>query len=81
VELVADTGTGEPFPASAAIAARATRLALDEGVIVYPCSGGADGERGDYLLLAPPFVTSAEDLERMAERTGRALARLGRELA
>jgi adenosylmethionine-8-amino-7-oxononanoate aminotransferase len=81
VELVADTGTGQPFPPSAAIAARATRLALDEGVIVYPCSGGVDGESGDYLLLAPPFVTSDEDLERMAERTGRALARLGRELA
>jgi adenosylmethionine-8-amino-7-oxononanoate aminotransferase len=81
VELVADAGTREPFPAPAAIAARATRLALDEGVIVYPCSGGVDGESGDYLLLAPPFVTSDEDLERMAERTGRALARLGRELA
>jgi len=81
VELVADRGTGQPFPAPAGIAARAARLALEEGVIVYPCSGGVDGERGDYLLLAPPFVTSDEDLERMAERTGRALARLGRELA
>ena len=50
-------------------------------MIVYPCSGGVDGEMGDYLLLAPPFVTSDEDLERMAERTGRALRRLGRELA
>jgi adenosylmethionine-8-amino-7-oxononanoate aminotransferase len=81
VELVANQDTKQPFPPAAAIAARATRLALDEGVIVYPCSGGVDGESGDYLLLAPPFVTSDEDLERMAERTGRALARLGRELA
>ena len=82
VELVADTGSKQPFPASAGIAARATRLALDEGVIVYPCSGGVDGgEAGDYLILAPPFVSSDDDLEQMAERTGRALRRLGHELA
>ena len=81
VELVADTGTKQPFPAPAGIAARATRLALDEGVIVYPCSGGVDGEAGDYLILAPPFVSSDDDLEQMVERTGRALRRLGHELA
>ncbi len=81
VELVADTGTKQPFPAAAGIAARATRLALDEGVIVYPCSGGVDGEAGDYLILAPPFVSSDDDLEHMVERTGRALRRLGQELA
>ncbi len=81
VELVADRHTKRPFAASAAMAARATRLALAEGVIVYPCSGGVDGETGDYLLLAPPFVTSDDDLEQMVERTGRALRRLGRELA
>lgn len=81
VELVADTGTKQPFPASAGIAARATRLALDEGVIVYPCSGGVDGEAGDYLILAPPFVSSDDDLQHMVERTGRALRRLGDELA
>ena len=81
VELVADTGTKQPFPASAGIAARATRLALDEGVIVYPCSGGVDGEAGDYLILAPPFVSSEADLEQMVERTGRALRRLSDEVA
>jgi len=81
VELVADAGTGQPFPASAGVAALATRLALDEGVIVYPCSGGVDGEAGDYLILAPPFVSSDDDLEQMVQRTGRALRRLADELA
>jgi len=50
-------------------------------VIVYPCSGGVDGEAGDYLILAPPFVSSDADLEQMVERTGRALRRLSDELA
>jgi adenosylmethionine-8-amino-7-oxononanoate aminotransferase len=81
VELVADPTTRQPFPPAQEMAACATRLALDEGVIVYPCTGGIDGEAGDYVLLAPPFVTSEDDLERMAERLGRALARLGTQVS
>lgn len=80
VELVADRVTKRPFPAQARVADRATRYALEEGVIVYPCSGGVNGEDGDYLQLMPPFVTTEVDLGRMAERLGRALARLGRDL-
>lgn len=80
VELVADRDGRQPFAATAGMAARATRLALAEGVIVYPCSGGVDGEAGDYLLLAPPFVTSDDDLAQMTARLSRALRRLGQEL-
>jgi adenosylmethionine-8-amino-7-oxononanoate aminotransferase len=82
IELVRDRSTKQPFPASAAIAVRATRCALQEGLIVYPCGGGVDGgETGDYLLLAPAFVTAEADLERMAERLGRALRLLCADLA
>jgi adenosylmethionine-8-amino-7-oxononanoate aminotransferase len=80
IELVADRPSKLPFPPRAGIAARAASYCLEEGVVVYPCSGGIDGESGDYLLLMPPFVTSEYDLDQMAERTGRALARLGSEL-
>jgi adenosylmethionine-8-amino-7-oxononanoate aminotransferase len=59
---------------------RAASYCLDHGVIVYPCAGGIDGEAGDYLLLMPPFVTSVEALDEMAERTGRALGRLHAEM-
>lgn len=80
VELVQDRATRQPFPAPADMAARASRYALEEGVIVYPCSSGTDEEAGDYLLLAPPFVTPEAELEQMAERLGRALKRLGEEV-
>jgi adenosylmethionine-8-amino-7-oxononanoate aminotransferase len=80
IELVSDRRTKGPFPPSARVAARATEYALQEGVIVYPCNGGVDGESGDYLLLAPPFITAQEDLKLMAEFLGRALMRLSRDL-
>ena len=80
VELVSDRATKKPFPAKASMATRAASLCMEEGVIVYPCSGGVDGESGDYLLLMPPYVTTEEDLQQMASRTARALHRLGREI-
>lgn len=74
IELVRDRETKEPFPASAGMAGRAARLALDNGVVVYPGSGGVDGgEEGDYLLVMPPLVSTEEELEAMASRLGRAL--------
>ncbi len=80
VELVADRATKLPFPPQSGVAARAAAYGLDEGVIAYACTSGVDGDSGDYLLLMPPFVTTEADLERMAERLGRALARLGRDV-
>jgi adenosylmethionine-8-amino-7-oxononanoate aminotransferase len=80
VELVADRATKAPFAPGAAAAYRAASLGLEEGVVVYPGSGGVDGEAGDYLLLMPPFVAGEQDLERMCRRLGRALERLGRDL-
>ncbi len=80
VELVADRATKRPFPARAATAAVAARYAMDEGVLVYPCSGGVGGEEGDYLLLMPPFVSTREELGEMAARLGRSLDRLDKDL-
>lgn len=79
VELVADRSTKRPFPASASTAAAAARYGMEEGVVVYPCSGGVDGEDGDYLLLMPPFVSTPDELAQMAGRLGRALRRLARD--
>lgn len=81
VELVADKHSKRPFTPATNVAARAAKLALDEGVIVYPCSGSTAEEASDSLLVAPPYVITESDLERMATRLARALHRLERELA
>ena len=59
---MSDRATKAPFAPGATMATRAASLCMEEGVVVYPCSGGVDGESGDYLLLMPPFVTSEDDL-------------------
>ena len=48
-----------------------TRAAMDRGLLIYPSTGCVDGERGDLVMLGPPFViTDAE----MAEAVDRLVA-------
>jgi hypothetical protein len=41
--------------------------------MVYPMGGTIDGERGDHVLLAPPFIASAEDLDVNVQRLAEAI--------
>jgi adenosylmethionine-8-amino-7-oxononanoate aminotransferase len=61
IELVRDRDTREPFPIADELHTRIKQQAMTEGLICYPGRGAVDGERGDHVLIAPPFnVTDAE---------------------
>jgi len=75
VELVADAKTREPFATEKRVAEKVCEAALAEDVVTYPIQGCADGERGDHLLLAPPFIISSEEIETIARALERAIAR------
>ena len=76
VEFVRDAATREPFPADAGVAAQIFRAAFDAGVLTYPIEGCADGQRGDHILLAPPFVISSAEIQFLARALGEAVAGL-----
>ncbi len=59
VELVEDKATKQPFPASAKYGARVGQELMKRGLYTRM--------RGDILCLAPPFVTSAEQIDRIVE--------------
>jgi adenosylmethionine-8-amino-7-oxononanoate aminotransferase len=61
VEFVKDKTAREPFPKQDNIAERVRQAALEENVLVYPTQGCVDGERGDHILLAPPFIITREE--------------------
>jgi adenosylmethionine-8-amino-7-oxononanoate aminotransferase len=41
--------------------------------MVYPMGGAVDGVKGDHILLAPPFIVEAAQVDAIAERLGAAL--------
>jgi adenosylmethionine-8-amino-7-oxononanoate aminotransferase len=65
IELVKDKSTREPFPVEFHAYQQINRLALEEGLILYPGGGTVDGYLGDHVLIIPPLVISEEEVDRM----------------
>lgn len=73
IELVADRATKEPFDPKMNMQAQVKREAMERGLMVYPMGGTADGKRGDHILLAPPFIADASDIDAIVDRLGEAI--------
>ena len=70
IELVADRATKEPFDPGLKMHARIKSEAMDRGLICYPAGGTADGDRGDHVLLAPPFIVEESQVADIVDRIG-----------
>jgi adenosylmethionine-8-amino-7-oxononanoate aminotransferase len=46
---------------------------MARGLMVYPMGGTLDGQRGDHVLLAPPFIVQDVDLDAIVERLASAI--------
>ena len=68
IELVSDRESKAPFDPADKLHAKIKTAALAEGLICYPMGGTVDGERGDHVLLAPPFILSEDQIDQVAER-------------
>ncbi|HEY7903087.1 MAG TPA: aspartate aminotransferase family protein [Casimicrobiaceae bacterium] len=65
VELVADRATKAPFDPALRLHAKVKAAAMRRGLLCYPMGGTLDGRRGDHVLLAPPFIVTADDIDRI----------------
>lgn len=73
VELVADRTSKRPLDPAAKVNGRIKMEAMARGLICYPGGGGADGERGDHVLLAPPFIVGRDHIDELVEKLGGAV--------
>lgn len=73
VELVADRETKEPLAPELNVASRVKQTAFNNGLICYPNANSADGERGDHVLLAPPFIVSESEIDELVDKLGRSI--------
>lgn len=73
VELVADRDSKLPFDPSRKIAAKIKAAAFEAGMICYPMSGTIDGQTGDHVLLAPPFIISDDQIDELVQKLASAV--------
>ena len=60
---MADRASKEPFPSERGLTKKIGDIAFERGLIVYPVGGNVDGQRGDQVIVAPPFIVSDEQLD------------------
>ena len=75
IELVQDRSRKRPFEPALQTHERVKRHALDLGVAIYPSGGTIDGVRGDHVLIAPPYIVTASDIDVIVSRLGEAVDR------
>jgi adenosylmethionine-8-amino-7-oxononanoate aminotransferase len=72
-EFVQDRGTRAPFDPALKLNDRIKRAAYDNGLACYPMGGTIDGRLGDHVLLAPPYIATAQDIDSIVARFGDAV--------
>jgi adenosylmethionine-8-amino-7-oxononanoate aminotransferase len=73
IELVEERASKRPFDPARKLHLRIKAEAMARGLIVYPGGGTIDGARGDHVLLAPPYIATAADIDTIVERLGAAV--------
>jgi adenosylmethionine-8-amino-7-oxononanoate aminotransferase len=73
LEFVTDRATKKVFDPALKLNEQVKRAALANGVAIYPMGGTIDGRHGDHVLIAPPYIATAADIDTIVERVGAAV--------
>jgi adenosylmethionine-8-amino-7-oxononanoate aminotransferase len=73
IELVADRATRKPFDPALKLNHKIKAAAFAGGLACYPAGGTVDGRSGDHVLLAPPYISTEDDIDMIVERLGTAV--------
>lgn len=63
VELVSDKADKTPFDPGLKLHAAIKANCMARGLMVYPMGGTLDGQYGDHILIAPPFIVTPPQLD------------------
>ncbi|MDE2008262.1 MAG: aspartate aminotransferase family protein [Rhodospirillales bacterium] len=73
IELVADRASKAVFDPAMKLNERVKQEALARGVATYPMGGTIDGKQGDHVIVAPPYIATAADIDTIVDRLGAAV--------
>ena len=73
LEFVEDRAQRRPFSPQLQFHELIRRHALARGLAVYPTGGTIDGDSGDHVLIAPPYICQPSDIDAIVDRLGDAI--------
>ena len=68
LEFVKDRNSKMPFDPDEKIHAKFKAKAQENGLICYPMGGTIDGQSGDHVLIAPPFILSDAQIDELVDK-------------
>jgi len=80
LEFVRDRQSRAPFANEEQVFSLVTREAFARGLIIYPRKS-INGLAGDHVLIAPPLIVTAAQVEEILEKLDETLTAVGRKLA
>ncbi|AWM06417.1 aspartate aminotransferase family protein [Bradyrhizobium symbiodeficiens] len=73
IELVSDRASRTSFDPALKLNQKIKAEAFANGLGCYPGGGTVDGVRGDHVLLAPPYIASADEIDQIVDKLGTAV--------
>ena len=73
IELVQDRASKQIFDPMLKLNERVKQEGVARGVATYPMGGTIDGKRGDHVIVAPPYISAAADIDTIVDRLGAAV--------
>jgi len=74
VEFVADKDTRAPLDPAARTHKTVQQAAMKNGLLCYGMGGTIDGQRGDHILIAPPYNLTASEQQELVDKFAASVA-------
>jgi adenosylmethionine-8-amino-7-oxononanoate aminotransferase len=73
LEFVTDRATKQVFDPALKLNERIKAEGIARGLATYPMGGTIDGKQGDHVIVAPPYIATAADIDTIVDRFGEAV--------
>jgi adenosylmethionine-8-amino-7-oxononanoate aminotransferase len=73
LEFVTDRATKQVFNPTLKLNERIKAEGMARGLATYPMGGTIDGTQGDHVIVAPPYIATASDIDTIVDRFGDAV--------
>jgi len=73
LEFVTDRASKQTFDPALKLNERVKAEGIARGLATYPMGGTIDGTNGDHVIVAPPYIATAADIDTIVERLGDAV--------
>jgi adenosylmethionine-8-amino-7-oxononanoate aminotransferase len=68
LEFVRDRASKATFDPTLKVNERVKQAAIEAGVAIYPMNGTIDGKHGDHIIVAPPYIVTAAEIDEIVDR-------------